>query len=104
MNSTDDETLRDTLRKLADETVARDVPSAAQSWSQIQFRLRYNSQGRRQGYMSTVMNVVVAIWVLLLVSWLGGVGHLAIEIGALLAAAAVAGSVLCVLTHQAIRS
>jgi hypothetical protein len=104
MNSTDDEALLYMLRKLADEPVTPDVSSAAHSWSQIQFRLRYKFQRRRQNYMSTVMDMVVAVWILVLVSWLGGVGHLALELGATLAAAAVAAAVLCVVTHRAIRS
>lgn len=104
MNSIDNESLRYMLRELADEPVTSDVSLAAQSWSQIQFRLRYQSRRRRQIYMFTVMDIVVAVWVLVLASWLGGVCHVALELGTTLAVAVVAATILCVVTHQAIRS
>jgi len=39
------------MQHFANELVVHEIPPAAQSWSQIQFRLRYRSQRRDRSYI-----------------------------------------------------
>jgi len=103
MKNNVDDPLRSVMQHFANELVVHEIPPAAQSWSQIQFRLRYRSQRRDRSYMSTLMQIVVATWTLLLVVRLAG-GPLALVIGPMLAFAVLAAVVLHVLIYRAVRS
>jgi hypothetical protein len=101
-NNVDDPLWR-AMQHFANEPVVHEIPTAAQSWSQIQFRLRYRSQRRDRSYMSTLMQIVVATWTLLLVVRLAG-GPLALVIGPMLGFAVLAAVVLHALIYRAVRS
>jgi hypothetical protein len=104
MQINDDELVRRRLQDLADEPAVPEIPTSAQAWSQIQFRLRYQGKGRRRSYMTTMAQVTVAIWTLFVVIELNGISPSTLGIVAVLIAATVAALFLYLLTYRAIRS
>ena len=95
--------LLDSLRQLASDEQAYEVPTAAEVWSRSQFRLRYESHKRRHSYMSTASTAMVALYALLFL--LGETRSDSLRVGVLilLAVAIIVAFLLCWISRRTIR-
>jgi len=72
MKNNVDDPLRSVMQHFANELVVHEIPPAAQSWSQIQFRLRYRLSGETQLYVHIDADSSSYLTLLLVVRLAGG--------------------------------
>jgi Flp pilus assembly protein TadB len=99
-----DEELRRKLQSLAREPLGRQIPTAPESWSRVQFRLRHQFGRHAQVRASILVQLIVGICSFILVIQLANIPQLTFGLVPILAIAIFAAFVLCVVTHRTVRS
>lgn len=94
--------VRSALEQMEAAAPPHDLPTSAQVWSRLQFRLAYRP--RRDGSTWQPSTLLVALYVLALLLWTTRTGWLSVSLLAVLACAAVAAAYIALRVSRSFRS
>jgi hypothetical protein len=96
-----DQQMRHTLAQIDEAAPPHDLPTSAQVWSRLQFRLAYRARG--ENYAAHTSTLFAALYLLGFLVWITWSGWLSASLIALLAFAAAAGGWLCLRVSRRFR-